>query len=341
MRTSNELPQNHSVAHVMPEITSFRTSPKKRVEVGLLCGCLAAVALYVVLIVVSADEGRAFFEVDVSPLQYTLQQANRSRDHFISSNELQSYLNVSVADLAVGADDVVFIVMASSSQSYRVETQRASWMRWAKHLIVLADAADEALGIMTLPEIANKDGFAEAQWRQLYGMKWINEHDNELLNKSWFFLIDDDTWVNVPLLFKYVARFPPSLPLSFSHIYIMYNHQAVYNGGAGMLFSKSAFRLLATAVLTDACPLTEVDPGFVNNDNILSECAYATGVLKVTSSLFSTYEGVLHLENAIIDTSWLDQITVHKITDRHLAEQMYCSVEKLSGHVLDRSCGMV
>lgn len=231
----------------------------------------------------------------------------------------------------ITADDVVFIVMGSVAERQRVQSQRASWMRWTRHVFIFADANDADLGMITLPEIENKTGFAEAQYRQLHGMKWLLSEKPAFAAKKWFFLVDDDTWVNVPLLLSFCSQYSFVLPLSFSHIYRMYNGQAVYNGGAGMLFTNTAFHLLANGVLTEACPLTDVDPGFVNNDNILAACAYSTGVLKITSSKFSTYEGILHMTGDILDTGWLDQITVHKIREQPLSEKMYCWSQRVWG----------
>ena len=53
--------------------------------------------------------------------------------------------------------------------------------------------------------------------------------------------------------------------------------------------------------------------------------------------MFSTYEGVLHLENDIVDTGWLDQITVHKVRSQNLAEKMYCWCQRLSNQA-DKLC---
>ena len=268
------------------------------------------------------------------------QQARSSRHAFTPSSEalrlIQPYQPKKY--YPVDANDVVIIVMASAAEKQRVAAQRASWMRWAKHIVIFADEADALLDILTLPSIKNKTGFAEAQYRQLHGMKWILQERPDLAAKRWFFLVDDDTWVNFPALLSYLSHFPTNLPLSFSHVYIMYDNQAVYNGGAGMLFTKTAFDILSSSVLTDACPLTAVDPGFVNNDNILAACAFSTGVLKVSSSKFSTYEGVVHRENEIVDTSWLDQITVHKVRDKTLAVRMFCWSESLRGQALDQEC---
>ena len=268
------------------------------------------------------------------------QQARNSRDAFTPSSEMVHLIHAHQPKqhYPVEANDVVFIVMASAAEKQRVACQRASWMRWAKNIFIFADEADADLGIMTLPDIRNKTGFAEAQYRQLHGMKWILQERPAIAAKSWFFLVDDDTWVNVPALLSYLSQFPPILPLSFSHVYIMYDRQAVYNGGAGMLFTTTAFEILGTSVLTDACSLSAVHPSFINNDNILAACAFSTGVLKVTSSKFSTYEGVLHLENDIVDTGWLDQITVHKVRDRTLAVKMFCWSESLRGRHLNKEC---
>ncbi|DBA79513.1 TPA: hypothetical protein ACH3X2_007775 [Trebouxia sp. C0005] len=125
-------------------------------------------------------------------------------------------------------------------------------MRWAEYVVAFSDVADADLGIMTLPEIENKTGFDEAQTRQLHGMKWIYNNRKDLVSKKWFFFVDDDTWVNVPSLLDYISWFPEALPLSFSHIYLRHD-RAVYNGGAGMLFSKEAFRRIAAGLIRSQC----------------------------------------------------------------------------------------
>lgn len=209
-------------------------------------------------------------------------------------------------------------------------------MRWAEHVIAFSDAADPDLGLMTLPEIQNKTGFDDAQLRQLHGMKWIYNSRKDLTHKKWFFFVDDDTWVNVPSLLEYISWFPETLPLSFSHIYLRHQ-RAVYNGGAGMLFSQEAFYRTAAAIFTDACPLEDVLPAPMNNDNILAACAYSTGVLKVTSSKFGAYRGAEMIQPTN-DAGWLDQITMHKVSDRALAEMMWCWSERLHGHVVAEPC---
>ena len=258
-----------------------------------------------------------------------VKRAKTSRDTFVLSSQLLSWLelqsrhDVGLRTGAVTVDDIVFIVMASLQKRERIATQRASWMRWAAHTLVVAEGDDAHLNIMALPETVGKHGFAEAQYRQLHGMKWLLANRTDLSLKKWFFLVDDDTWVNVPTLLDFAKLFPPSLPLSFSHVYRVHQDMAVYNGGAGMLFTHAAFQLLASAVLTNACPLANVKPAALNNDNILSTCAFETGVLKVTSSKFSCYLGekVIDLQ---AETAWIDQITVHKVKDTHLAERMFC-----------------
>ena len=225
-------------------------------------------------------------------------------------------------------------LQASTERKDRIKTQKASWMRWAQYVVAFADAADSDLGIITLPEIQNKTGFNEAQTRQLHGMKWIQNNRQDLTSKKWFFLVDDDTWVNVPSLLEYISCFPETLPLSFSHIYLRHN-RAVYNGGAGMLFSRAAFQRIAAAMFTTTCPLSEVPPAPMNNDNILSACAHSTGVLKVTSSKFGAYAGTASPGD---DAGWLDQITMHKVTDIKLAELMWCWSERLHGHAVAEPC---
>ena len=258
-------------------------------------------------------------------------------DHLVSWLQDRAEQLVSTAiNNTVTAEDVVFVIMASEAKRERVVTQRSSWMRWAVHTFAFADVDDVELGLMTTPETANKTGFGEAQVRQLYGMRWLYHERRDLMDKKWFFLVDDDTWVNVPSLLEFVSSFPPGLPLSFSHIYLRHN-RAVYNGGAGMLFSNEAFTRIAAALFTSSCSLNDIPPAPMNNDNILSACAYSSGVLKVTSSKFSSYGGTEFID-PLDDTGWLDQITMHKVTNKTLAETMWCWSERLHGHSVQNPC---
>ncbi len=311
-------------------------------------GCIATLTVVVLPFHVLAfgrlrERRTLLLQANKDPAQTIRKIAMQSRSTFFVSSQfrawLHQHLQATMTDKSpVSPDDVVFIVMTSLETSNRVRLQRDTWMRWASHVIVLAEGEDAELGIMTLPELHNKTGFVNAQLRQIHGMKWILNDRPDLMQKKWFFLVDDDTWVNVPVLLDYLSEFPAILPVSFSHIYLMYDNQAVYNGGAGMLFTQTAFLDLARAVLTPACPLQDVDKNFVNNDNILSACAYSMAILKVSSSKFSTYEGVLHLQKPIVDTGWLDQITVHKITDGAVAEDMFCWNAHFLGQLSDNRC---
>ena len=323
---------------------SLPCRPKGRWRVFLYCVLVMCILVVLVLVFSKRSVQREWQLLDSNDelLRAIQNQARKSKDSVIASSELVQWLARHLdSDLPeITAEDVVFLVMASMQEKHRVACQRSSWMKWAKHVLVFADANDSELDMMTLPEIENKTGFAEAQFRQLHGMKWVQRERPDLMGKKWFFLVDDDTWVNVPHLFTYLSSFPANLPLSFSHLYVMYDRQAVYNGGAGMLFAQKAFHTLASALLTEACPLSQVDPAFVNNDNILAACAYSTGVIKVTSSRFSTYEGDLRIQGDIIDTAWLDQITVHKIRDCSLARQLSCWTDSLHLDQAGSSCGL-
>ena len=119
-------------------------------------------------------------------------------------------------------------------------------------------------------------------------MKWMYSSREDLADKKWFFCVDDDTWINVPSLLEYISGFPESLPLSFSHIYLI-DDRALYNGGAGMLSSQEAFHRIGWVVYRCMSVDRSAEP--LHNDNILAACAYATGVLIVLSSKFCSYSG--------------------------------------------------
>ena len=76
-------------------------------------------------------------------------------------------------------------------------------------------------------------------------MQWMLRNRTDLLEtKKWFLFVDDDTWINVPALLDYFGAYSETLPVAFGYVWDdVWARGAVYSGGAGIIMSRSAFRI--------------------------------------------------------------------------------------------------
>jgi hypothetical protein len=186
-------------------------------------------------------------------------------------------------------------------------------LRDAEHVWAFSDEYD-GIFIHTLPSLYRKPTYQDAQHRQLRGMQWLYRHKEEhLKGVEWFFMIDDDTWVNMPV-------FSRALTLLDSNTSIIYGYQfknGMYNGGAGILMSRRAFNIIVPRLYSDACPFLEV------NDDTVSACARRFNITIMHSGFFSFYPDKIDRS-----TDFIDRITMHPVKDHALTEAMTYTSEK-------------
>jgi hypothetical protein len=130
--------------------------------------------------------------------------------------------------------DVLFLVMGASFHVDRARALRATWLKGLPRTLLVGDAADEALGMVTLPELEGKEGYGDAQHRTLRGLihamslpaAGLQHAEGDALSAEpgaapapapWVLMVDDDTFVSVHLgcqfcaLCLYTCIFPHSL----------------------------------------------------------------------------------------------------------------------------------
>jgi hypothetical protein len=268
------------------------------------------------------------------------------------------------ADGGVPADRLAVVVMASGNEEgrRRARSIRGTWWRWVSPGLgrMCADVDDDELGLATLPQLRGKGSYEDAQRRQTECLKWLWERDYSSNSgggggggggsrrpprplPAWYFLADDDTWVNVPLLRHVAARYDPDLPLLLGHVYAWppeekqekqeqqqqqrKQKKITLGGGAGMLLSREAFRRMAPRMRRDD-ERGEGGPcaaaGF--NDVTLPNCARALGVLRVHSELFDGHDRGRDPPNPNSA-----QIAVHRMTDAAQARALCCESSRRFG----------
>lgn len=202
---------------------------------------------------------------------------------------------------------VAFIIMTSSVTKELHLAQRRTWLRDATHVWAFSDEYD-GLFVHTLPSLHGKTTYQDAQHRQLRGMQWLYRNKKKFLDGvQWFFLIDDDTWVNMPVFSRALALLD-----SNSSVLCGYQHEnGMFNGGAGILLSRQAFETITPRLYSDTCLF------IMANDNTVTECARRSNVTMMHSGLFSFYPS--KIESSV---DFIEQITVHPVKDYALVEAM-------------------
>ena len=136
--------------------------------------------------------------------------------------------------------------------------------------------------MQTLPELAGKASYDEAQHRQLRGLVHALQRP-EYAALPWVFFVDDDSWVNTRELPSLLHGWNVDAPFVLGHMWNRPNWDPQHtwpSGGAGMLLTRAAARLYADNLYTPACPFD------YSNDITLGRCAWSLKIALVHSLLF-------------------------------------------------------
>ena len=213
-------------------------------------------------------------------------------------------------------EDITFVVMASSVNQHRHVAQRRSWMRNVTNILAFSDEAGPYT--MTLPELAGRTTWFDAQHRNLRGMQWIIASGRP--PTRWYVLVDDDTWVHVPMLLVYLdglGRVNGSVIAGYRYM------DNFFNGGAGIVLSQQAFYRIGRALYSEPCVFHTDD----HNDNVIENCAQELGHFTfVHSNLFSFYPERMRGLN-----DFIEQVTVHPVKDVGLMYALTAAVDSRVG----------
>jgi len=272
-------------------------------------------------------------------------------------------------DDRITIEDVMFIVMASSDVPDRIETLRTvSWLHWAPSHVVITDRAppsghSAAVGghmntvVVELPPhllssakaSALKTG-ANAQLvlanvRHLLAAKMVGDGTLPAPKPvKYFFLVDDDTFVNVPVLLSLLHGFDSRHRLAYGHVHAHpgwdpeFKNTSFLSGGAGMLVTKDALHCVSGHLFTPEC-----DFGTHLNDVTLSLCLRRCGTVLVHSALFrpelsrkDIFGAALPAESYVADVGMI--VTQHRSVTRDAMHNSTCTVAARFG-MLHPACG--
>jgi len=144
---------------------------------------------------------------------------------------------------------------------------------------------------------------------------------------DWVFMVDDDTFVNLPMLLLLVRQISPSLPLVVGHMWDSppWDNQlegvAWPSGGAGMLFIKAGFQRLALNLFEPVCDMRRC-----LNDVTIGLGATASKVTKIHSDKFQTERTEASSRPLVRDAGVA--VTVHRVIEWQHAIDYTCLVSK-------------
>jgi len=237
-------------------------------------------------------------------------------------------------------DRVLFVVMCSSDKKERVSWLSETWLAWIppRNVVLLSDTVIPGYNVTLLPSLPG-DGYVETKFpnpnnydranlRHLLSVQWLGKVKEEALDDiDWVFMVDDDTFVNLPILLSLVRQIPPSLPLVVGHMWdsppwdIQLKGVAWPSGGAGMLFTKAGFQRLALNLFEPACDMRRC-----LNDVAIGLCATASKVTKIHSDKFKPERNKTSSRPLIHDAAVA--VTVHRVVEWQHAIDYTCAVSK-------------
>lgn len=257
---------------------------------------------------------------------------------------LRSIMESSAPQKGPSLDRILFVVMGSRDKQERIQYLEDGWLEWVppQNIILLVDEHIPGYNTTVLPPLdvdtyvqakfgyAYAHNYTAANLRHLKSIYWLgNSKAVDLSGFDWVFLVDDDTFVNVPLLLSFLKPFSPSVPTLFARM-VSNGHWAEHlanltfpYGGAGMLFSKIGFQMLAARMLTPHCRFWRPI-----NDITIGACTHVSGVLKVHSMLF--VQEAMELSESDPKCPFLSdagmKVTVHRVVEQQQAATYTCLV---------------
>lgn len=241
----------------------------------------------------------------------------------------------------VSLDSVLFVVMASKDKQARAQAMQDTWMHWVnkENVVILSEGQIPGLKTTQIPglpvdsyiqqEVPKPDNYTAANLRHLRAVWWLGR-SLAVQQYSWLFLVDDDTFVNVPLLLMFLRGIPTHLPLLFGKLWTQKdaetpNGWVFPSGGAGVLFTRPGFQQVASVLFSPKCELA--DPPL--NDHTIGKCCRPAGVAKVHSARFVSNRVMLSAPTVGNPSNRHDAamaVTVHRTTTKQHAVLFTCTV---------------
>jgi len=182
------------------------------------------------------------------------------------SGIFDKYLNITLGHPPSSLlGSALFIVMGSATNLPRAAAIQRAWLKWVPHYVVTMAARNCAFPIYCpnasrvrrylLPNASER---IKANVVQLAAIAELCAAPVVHRRHSWVMVVDDDTFVDVFELQRYIAalRVPPTLPVLIGRLVVDPHGRKLAwpAGGAGILMTMAACRQYARILLTPECP---------------------------------------------------------------------------------------
>lgn len=247
------------------------------------------------------------------------------------------FCNCSQLKFVVSSDDFVILMVGASRHHERGWNAANTWLKQIPYYYIFSDKSISSIrNYVTLPCLLNKSKRSDADHRQLWGLQWLYLRAPFLFEKKWFIFCDDDTWINVPFLKRYLSNFDENLPLSIGMIFddLFVRRLAYHQGGAGVIVSNKAAKHLLTN-LYGSCAHNFF------NDVTLGTCFYKTGVLKISSDKLwwdPPFEPGENITSPFHSLTFVNKISYHHFSDYKVMREMTCLSAKFWNETVPSLC---
>ena len=134
-----------------------------------------------------------------------------------------------------------------------------------ERIIAVSDKADNGIGVVTFPEVEGKNSYDDAQHRQPRFIRSYLSSHKLWPTTEWLMIVDDDTYVNIDKVRRFLDRYDPRLSLSFGYVFAdgvdkdsPINQRLKfgwYSGGGGIILSRPLVEYLMENLYTsEHCP---------------------------------------------------------------------------------------
>ena len=134
-----------------------------------------------------------------------------------------------------------------------------------ERVVAVSDMADSSVGVITFPEVEGKTSYDDAQHRQPRFIRSYLSSHKLWPTTEWLMIVDDDTYVNIDKVRRFLDRYDPRLSLSFGYVFAdgVDKDSPIaqrlkfgwYSGGGGIILSRPLVEYLMENLYTsEHCP---------------------------------------------------------------------------------------
>lgn len=236
---------------------------------------------------------------DTIKSSYILRALNNENINDINNNNKKND-NIDAVKSSTNSDENVLCVIMTSEKTF-MKRSVTTWNSWAKkcHKALFACNCANITKILSSDREIYKNALEVPIWQ----LNLTENYDN-MAEKvfhivrsmfdtygetyNWFMLTDDDTYVFVEHMHKFIKTISPTAPHTYGYNYKTIVPTGYHSGGGGVLFTKESIKRIHANIVKGVC---DEKKGY--GDVALGNCAYKSNIT-MGNSLDSTGKERFH-----------------------------------------------